>query len=513
MAGIRLRDPQGQIGRMVDEGIMFLWREYQDTLGRVPDPEGLAAWLKGLLFAGLTTDQVHQAFLDSQEYRDRQPPIPPEPPKPPVRQRAGLVRADGRLWLDDEGQFFPLGGSLFWLLSVVRTDPGKVAKNLALFRDHRFDYVRILCEVAGGFWSQEPSRVIDPRWPDYRAVLAQGIDLAWDHGQRVELTLVGGGTPPLDGQAFDYMRLAEAVVDVVKDGRLHRVMNLEVTNENQLKDDQKLVQVLAYLRKQLPHLVAGTDATNGDHGLGEVGGTTWFFDRGANLGTLHLQRDSRKIERAIRPIRQSWDFRGFGKALSANEPIGPLSSVASDSDPMRLAFNRAVGILNGTGAWVLHNGAGVYGKVDPAHGRPADLWEVPGIDRIMAAVRGVDAWLPANLPNWQHFNHGWAGEPTTADSIWIDSQAGDRDHGVVRNYQARSGGRWLAFPLGIKDRVGLRVNQASEIQVIDLAGDGVIDQRTVGAGEVVQLKPHGRPTTDRDDPESWGCLLVSGRNV
>lgn len=508
---VRLKDSNGLIGRIVDEGIRVIWQEYLVTLERLPDPDGLSAWLKAWLFTDLNQEKLHQAFLSSQEYQDKHKPSPTEP-TPPVHRRPGLVRAEGRLWRDDEGFFFPLGGTLFPLLSVLRSDPDKAAKNLALFRDHRFDYVRILCEVGGGFWSENPSRAIDPRWPDYRATLAKGIDLAWDHGQRVELTLVGGGTPAMDGQAFDYMRLAEAVVEVVKDGRLHRVMNLEVANENQIKDDAKLVQVLTYLRQQLPHLVAGTDATNAKHD-GEVDGTTWFFNQGANLGTLHLSRDAKKIERLIRPIRQSWDFRGFGRALSANEPIGPLSSVAEDRDPQRLAFNRAVGILNGLGAWVLHNGAGVYLKPDPAHGRPADLWDVPGIERIMDVVRGVDSYLPADLPNWLHYNHGWTGEPTHADSIWVDDKAGVSDHGVVRNYQARSGGRWVAFPLGIRHHVFLTVADRSEVEVIDLGGQGVVKRQVMQAGEAIRLEPIGRPTGDSNDPEAWGCLMVLGEKV
>lgn len=493
---------------MVNEGIGFLWQEYLDTLGRVPDPEGLAAWLNGLLFQGLTRDQVHQAFLASDEYRAKHPPIPPEPPKPPVTARRGIVRADGRAWLDETGAFWPLGGTLFWAVRGMKFEPARLDGNLAWFRDHRFDFIRVLGEV--GWKGNE----IDPRWPDYQDTLAKLIDLAYDqHGLRVELTLVGGGIGPNpDGKPYDYMHLADQVVAVVRD-RQPKVIGLEVTNEDQIRDAAKRTQILKHLRAKLPNiLVAATDSRNA--GLGEVDGTAAFFEDGATYGTLHLDRDCGKVERAIRPIRQSWDFKGFGKALSANEPIGPLSSVAQDGDPMRLAFNRAVCILNGIGAWVLHNGAGVYGRPNTTStgSRPANVWETPGIDQVAKAVRGVDQWLPRGLSNWPHFNHGWNGEPTTADSIWIDG----KDHGVVRNYQARSGDQWVAFPLGIRGYVDLRVNQASDVQVIDLGAGEVVTRKTVGAGDTIRLKPHGRPGYDPDNrdtwgnPDTWDCQLVTG---
>src|SRR5439155_12200302 len=121
----------------------------------------------------------------------------------------------------------------------------------------------------------------------------------------------------------------------------------------------------------------------------------------ATLATIHMDRTYG--DGGWRECRQPWDWKDFPFPVSHNEPIGPRSSVAEETDPMRLAMLRAVGLINGVEAFVLHNGAGVGGRVDPAHNRPANLWEVPNIDAIMDAVRGVDALMPARAGDGQHW--------------------------------------------------------------------------------------------------------------
>lgn len=403
-----------------------------------------------------------------------------------VVARKGVVHVNGRQWSDDGGEFYPLGGTLMWAIRGMKFDQARLeTRNLALFKKHHFDYIRILGEVE---W---PGNDINPNWEDYQTQLASLIDLAYEkYGLRVELTMIGGGT------GVDYHQLAQKVADVVVP-RQEKVISLEISNEFQIKDARLQVELLQYLKSRLTIPIALTDARNA--GLPEVDGTKQFFDLGQTYGTLHLDRGVTKVDGYWRPVRQTWDFKEIGRALSANEPIGPLSSVAADSDPIRLAFNRAVSILNGVSAWVLHNGAGVSGQIDPIHHRPANVDEVENIDHIMDVVRGLDQYLPKGMGDWQHYNYGWAGEPLVADSIWIDGT----DHGVMRQYSAKNGNEFISMPLAIKNYVNLRATYNCEVDVIDVV-DGVIDHKTLAAGEIWRLEPHTRAS------DGMGAFILHG---
>ena len=100
-----------------------------------------------------------------------------------------------------------------------------------------------------------------------------------------------------------------------------------------------------------------------------------------------------RIEQTVRLMvvkkdgrRVPWDkdkiLRGLERACFKRPvPETEILRVAEEVDPMRLAMLRAVGLINGVGAFVLHNGSGVAGKVDPGHNRPANLWEPADDDR------------------------------------------------------------------------------------------------------------------------------------
>lgn len=55
---------------------------YQELLGRDPDPDGLATYVKALL-AGLPLDDLREILMDSREYREKHPTTPPPTPVPP----------------------------------------------------------------------------------------------------------------------------------------------------------------------------------------------------------------------------------------------------------------------------------------------------------------------------------------------------------------------------------------------------------------------------------------------
>ena len=406
----------------------------------------------------------------------------------PVKQRKGVVHAEGRSWVDDGGPFYPLGQTLFWALSGWKNDRARLKQNLEFLSRHHYDYVRILGEVD---W---PGREIDPGWADYQQVLGEFIDEAYDvYGLRVELTLVGGVGDPL--------AIAQKVVPVINAGRQHKIMNLEVANESYGRPctfDQ-MYAAGRFLRQNTPNLVAISS------GEGTPAATDWRAEYirlylppdAANLGTIHMDRGFGDGDWRI--ARQPWDWKDLPFPISHNEPIGPRSSVREEMDPLRLVMVRAVGLINGVEAFVLHNAAGVTGAVDPARNRPANLWEVPGIDGIMDAVRGLDALLPARVGDGQHWNNAWSGNPWVADPIWAEGDA----WGVNRNYTVATADGWVSTEAGIKDRVTFTASRHSLVEVIDpLLGK----QREVElqAGQTLTLTPVSV------DSGGMGALIIIG---
>jgi hypothetical protein len=409
--------------------------------------------------------------------------------------RRGVVHAEGSDFVDDDGAFYPLGGSLLWALHGWKYDQERVKQNLQYLKKFKFDYVRILGEVD---W---PTKKIDPRWGDYEQVLGEFLDYAYDVcGLRTEITLVGGTTD------IDPMAFAAKVVNVVNAGRAHKVMNFEVANESYQRNitlDQ-MRKVGAYLKSSLPNLVSLSSgegvATYSDNSDWKAGyRDVYLRSSSANMGTVHMDRDGGDL--GWRRIRQTWDWKDFGVPISHNEPAGPRSSVAEETDLVRLAMMRATGIVNGSQGFVLHNGAGVTGEIDPAHNRPANLWEVPGIDDIMNAVRNVDSKLPARVGGAQHWNNGWPGCPMDADDFWGEGA----DHGVNRSYSVATGDGWITSVNGVKNYVIYTMNRRARIEVVDIL-QGKVQEMSVNPGDKVRLEPVSR------DSNGFGAFLVIGHN-
>lgn len=413
----------------------------------------------------------------------------------PINQRHGIVRAENRSWVDDDGTFYPLGATMMWSLWGWKNDRDRLKQNLQWLAQYKFDYVRILGEVD---WANE---AIDPSWPDYEQVLGEFIDFAYDQcGLRVELTLVGSSGDPMD--------LAQKAAAVINAGRQHKIMNLEVANESYGRPItlQQMVDAGRYLRQNTPNLVA----LSSGEGLSSYvpNSTDWRADYvttympsdAANLGTIHMDRTFGDL--GWRAERQPWDWKDFNFPISHNEPIGPRSSVAEETDPMRLAMLRAVGLINGVGAFVLHNGSGVTGQVDPSHNRPANLWEVPGIDAVMKAVRGIDAWMPQRAGEGQHWNNAWAGNPCVVDAFWGD---GD-DHGVNRNYVVATSDGFIATEAGVKDHAVFTLSRNTRLEIFDIIS-GKVNEVTVNGGQTFTLTPSST------DSNGYGGFVLIGHFI
>jgi len=352
-------------------------------------------------------------------------------------KRSGRVRAQGRCWVDDNGFFFPLGETLFWAPRGWKVENDRIRQNLKWLSDHRWDAIRILCSVA---WQ---GNEIDPNWPDYQVVLAGLIDAAYDeYGLRVIPTVWGGGP-------WNPVAVTDKVVEVIK-GREHKILYAEAVNEsfNNLGDD-------AVVRDMSKRLMA-TGVLTASSCLNPP--TDERFAQLAsgcsNAITVHLDRSGGDLD--WRFVRQPWDLKAFPWPTSQNEPKGPGSSVSSTFSALQIAQSRAVGIICGAGAYVLHNGAGIFGQrhVHPGTGvlRTANLFEMDKIDAIMQAVRGIDAVIPTGVENWRKANDGWRPplpeHALPATDFWEDTDM----QGVNKNYCAVDGPnrKFVCAPSGVR---------------------------------------------------------------
>src|SRR5215471_10791441 len=342
-----------------------------------------------------------------------------------VERRTGVVQRDGHNYRDDGGLFYPLGCTLFWALyGWMHHDDDRVLENVRWAASQGVQYMRVLGQVD---W---PDETIDPNAPGYDAALASMLDAFYNCGVRTQITMIGGAW---NGNLTHY---CQQIVDAVKP-RAEKVWSVEVANEafqRQLTKPQ-IEQMTKTLSNQLPNIIAMSAPKDLADPTGQ---SAYAASWGADWFPVHLERTDG--DHGWRRVRQSWDCKEIALPVSQNEPAGPSSSVASETDPLLLRMQRAVGILNGCGAFVFHSGAGVYGRAHMASTsyRPANLWEIDNVDTIMAAIGDATRLLPNDLPGWTHVNLAWVGFPF--------AQTGHSD----KHYGATSGNRFVTMPCGIE---------------------------------------------------------------
>lgn len=390
------------------------------------------------LSARLDLPDVPLMQTENQDIWEEFQRIPLEAPVPIPGIRKGLVRADGRCALDDTGLFHPLGITFFWGLYGWKFERDRIHEHLTWMKKYNLDYLRILGEVD---WT---GRSILPSWPDYENIIREFVDTAYDqYGLRSEITLVGG--------QYNNHRGMEQKVKNALTGAEHKVMHYEICNEygrlNKMTPVD-LVDVGRYMLANTPNLVALSTPDGAFDSMINLGKTA-----NVNMYVLHTRRSTH--DNYWSHVRQGYDLKEFPKITSNNEPQGPQSSVAEDSNPLRLAMARATGVVCSGAFYVLHVGQGVTGVADPAHGRPQNMWEVPNIDNIIKAVRGVDIALPQGIENWQVVNNGRSNHPLPLDprvnhpngGFW----EGDGPGSVNKNYATISGNRFVEILNGVKN--------------------------------------------------------------
>jgi len=438
----------------------------------------------------------HQAILDGIGPAP-QPPDPgpgPDPgPQPPSTARTGLVRADGkRHFRDDTGRFWPLGATLMWALHGWKFERDRLKQNLQYLRKFNIDYIRILAQAG---WKRNE---ISEDWPDHVQVMQELLDYCHGIGLRVQITGIGGVA---SGGHMDPDKIIDHVIQAVK-GRETFVHSVEVANEYQSNFDNetKLIQLGDRLKAALPNLVALSDPGEDEANTANM---NWLPKHGS-LGMAHMDRTDSTNEWKWRHVRKAWEAGNDPFIQSShNEPGGPRSSVAEFPEALHNAMLRAVAIIMGWEDFVLHNAAGVQGIFDPAHNRPANLWEVPGIDGVMDAVRGLDPLIP-----------GWASDgaatrggdpvvgphPLACDAFWPNQNL---DHGVVRDYARVNGNQFVQTLIGLKNFVNVKAGKNYHVNINDPI-TRTSTQFSIQKGQTHRIEPVSR------DSRGFGGLILTG---
>lgn len=364
----------------------------------------------------------------------------PDPePAPTPTLRPGRVRLEGRCQVDDQGTACWLGASLFWAVRGARAEPDRLRQNLRWLRERGVDFVRVLAETTD--WPEHLRT--DATWPDYITALRTTRDMCAEIGLRVQWTVFGGNALSIEQQN-------KCLTDVltVCDEKPATVQYIEISNEdNGFKDSRGAERMRYYANLVRAHGYV-TALTSAQHANNIYEGSV------ANLGTVHFQRQMN--ENGWRPVRQPWgypgEYPGVPVASADGERIGPGTSVASDTDVLRLAMGPVYAWLCGMGSSVVHFGAGIYGYPmthETAGFRPANVWEQEALEPTLASIIALRKLLPVDMPNWERARHGQSASPFDYKADSVGDGALKAKCGAVRAGSMFRGGRYVTVAIGV----------------------------------------------------------------
>ena len=414
---------------------------------------------------------------------------------PAQHDRAGRVRADRGVLVDDGGPFLALGASLFWALWGERHDADRLDRNLTWLAEADFDYVRIFGMVGSESWRD---RAIEPDAPDYWSIVDRLFARLARHGLRAQITVFADAQAMMRDPAAR-ARFADAWADYAE-RHAAQVLLIETANEyarNGLESDE--VRVLTQRMNRRTSVLVASSAPPGawpdvaparaspDERATMAEWQTLYGGGVADALTFHFDRDSRQAAGPWRPVAEPWKLQDAGADIPRvwinNEPIGPQSSLAADDDPVRLAMGAALSWLSGLAAYTLHTGAGVRGggAADRDLGRAADLWAVPRIDQTAAMLRQVRAALPPTVPNWRRVS--WH-EPEHPCRITEAQDDGDLSAHVA----AIDGARFVVASIGVLRPIDCVATVTAPLQVFrpPFASPTGVDVR---AGGTLRIEP------------------------
>jgi len=453
-----------------DEILNQLYRGFFD---RDADPSGHDSYID--LVKDKKIGEVAFVLGTSDEFFERLGKILPQ-------KREGLVRLNGRTLVDDSGEFNALGATLFSAARWYKFNRPRLEKQLQTLKDNGFDYIRAIGTVA---W---PDREIDPRWPDYRQVIEGLTDFAYDkYGLRVQWTIFG------DAQLIaptytERRRIVEMFLDVSKT-RQQKIIMFEIANEhwaNGFSGEEgrnQLIEFARYLNDRTPILVA-TSAAGGSNceafeAINPAGAT--------DVGMMHFERTINEEDGPWRPVRQPWEYLNCKGPVAGdnNEPIGPGSSVACESDPMRMAMAAVTTYNSGLPFYVFHSRVGVGAGDKCGLNGDDDMANMPAINAFVA----MKSFMPPGSSGWNRHDYTSYGNPIIlyGDGVKFKTTTEGAQNGCMSNFASTKGDEFVSGPIGCRGTVKLeaRFNLFAEV-IHPLTGD-VIRTVSLKAGESFDL--------------------------
>ena len=398
---------------------------------------------------------------------------------PAVQRPSGIVRVSGRAVADDRGEFPALGASLFWAAWAFKHDRSRLDAHLRLLAEHGFDYIRAL-----GVVGRQPvwaGREIDSRWPDYDKVIAGLTDHAFDnYGLRIEWTIFGDADQMVPAAA-DRVGLVDRFLAMSR-GREHKIMHFEVANEswqNGFEGPEGLDE-LRRLARRLDQGTAIPVAASDSEGHECSDHLTMYGQLDVQIITEHFPRESTKTAGRWAPVIAPWDVReckGLPPVVSNNEPIGPRSSVASETDPLRVVAGAIASWMAGVGLYVFHTDAGVWGR-EP-------ITSMPGAEAILDGLGKARGYVPGDIANWRRHRRDSPEHPFTSEA-------------AVEVFASVKDDRFFVAAVGVGDALHLTARRAVSFDVI---------HPLTGAREPAQTLAAGARTTLK----GAGLVIVSGR--
>lgn len=388
-------------------------------------------------------------------------------PKP-----SGVVRVSGRAVADDRGPFPALGASLFWALWAYKNDPARLDAHLKLLAEHNVDYIRAL-----GVVGRQPAwagRVIDSRWPDYDDMIAGLTDHAFDfYGLRIEWTIFGDADQMVPEPA-DRVKLVDRFLAMSK-GREHKIMHFEVANEswqNGFEGPDGLEELRALARR----LDAGTEipvAASDSEGHECADHLAMYRELDLQILTEHFPREGNAKAGRWAPVIAPWEVReckGLPAVVSNNEPIGPLSSVASETDPVKVVAAAVSSWMSGVGLYVFHTDAGVWGR--------ESITSMPGANAILDGLGKAGSYVPGDIANWDRHRRTSKGHPFTVD-------------GAIDTFASVKEDRFFAIAIGVDDAAEFTARRAVEFETVDPLTGAKGKPQTLAQGEKTSVKGSG----------------------
>jgi hypothetical protein len=364
-----------------------------------------------------------------------------------------------------------LGASLFRAAWAYKHDRAWLEEQLDFLAQHNFDAVRVLGVVGDpaqpDYWD---GREVDWRWPDYDAVIAGLTDLAFDrYGIRVQWTIFAGG--PIDAPG-DRDRVVDRFLQMSR-GREKKILAFETANEyasNGFQGDDGRAELGRLTRRLSDGTAIPVAASAHDPSLCPV-----YASAAVDMATFHFDRDRRQTP--LVAVAESGCPK-LPPILSNNEPIGPGSSVTSESDPYELVAMAANTYLSGFPIYVFHSGPGV--RDDPAHPlglRPSRLEELRGINRIIGGLYALKAYLPPDV-------HTWTRRPREDPSHPLSIE------GEVRSaLAAERGPKFVVVLSGIAGPLVLTARRDMNVEAIDPPTGEVRLKKRLAVGERLPLEP------------------------